>query len=137
MDDSKENTITWDYDSGVDNSTPTIDLSSINVTPYTYSVGTTIGANGTFSSPYISTNISSGKLSICGEDADIDINGKSMKAWMERVEERLNILTPNTELEQDWDNLRKLGERYRRLEKKINEKMATWSKLTGSDKDNR
>ena len=64
-----------------------------------------------------------------GEGADISINGKSMKAWMEKVEERLNILTPNTELEKDWDDLRKLGERYRRLEKKCKEKADTWKKL--------
>ena len=57
-----------------------------------------------------------GLVELQGEDADININGKSMKSWMEKVEERLNILTPNPELEKDWDDLRKLGERYRRLE---------------------
>ena len=71
----------------------------------------------------------SGKISLKGEDADIDIDGKSMKAWMEKVEERLNILTPNPELEKDWDDLRKLGERYRKLEKKCKEKAEVWKKL--------
>ena len=70
-----------------------------------------------------------GQLSLHGEEADIHINGKSMKAWMEKVEERLNILTPNTELEKDWDDLRRLGERYRKLEKKCKEKAETWNKL--------
>lgn len=121
----------------------TIDLSG--VTPYTYSVGTTIGAigttigsNGTFGSAYPYTNpTSSGKLSICGEDADIEIDGKSMKAWMEQVEARLNILVPNPELEKDWDELGRLRERYQRLEQKINKKLNIWDKLKGSDKDNR
>ncbi len=75
------------------------------------------------------TQSNSGKISIRGEQADIDINGKSMLQWMQKVEERLNILTPNPEMEKDWDDLRKLGERYRKLEKKCKEKAEMWSKL--------
>ena len=71
----------------------------------------------------------SGKMELHGEGADIDINGKSLNAWMEKVEERLNILTPNPELEKEWDELRKLGERYRKLEKKCKEKAEMWNKL--------
>lgn len=71
----------------------------------------------------------SGKMSLRGENADLDINGKSLKAWMERVEERLNILTPNPELEKEWDELRRLGERYRKLEKKCKEKAEVWKRL--------
>ena len=68
-------------------------------------------------------------LKLQGEKADVDINGKSLKAWMERVEERLNILTPNPELEKVWDQLRRLGERYRKLEKKCQEKAVMWKQL--------
>ena len=75
------------------------------------------------------TQSSSGKLTLRGEQADIDINGKSMLQWMQKVEERLNILTPNPELEKDWGDLRKLGERYRKLEKKCKEKAEVWKKL--------
>jgi flagellar motility protein MotE (MotC chaperone) len=71
----------------------------------------------------------SGRVTLMGENADIDLNGKSLKTWMERVEERLNILTPNAELEKEWDELRRLGERYRKLEKKCKEKAEMWSKL--------
>ena len=71
----------------------------------------------------------SGKVKLQGENADIDINGKSLKNWMERVEERLNILTPNPELEKEWDDLRRLGERYRKLEKKCQEKSQMWETL--------
>lgn len=71
----------------------------------------------------------SGSIEIKGEDADIKINGKSMKTWMEKVEERLNILTPNPELEKDWDDLRRLGERYRRLEQKCKDKAQMWAAL--------
>ena len=97
-------------------------------TGYTYTTNTT--------SPWISTGIGatthvdqSGTIQIRGEDADIKINDKSMVAWMEKVEERLNILTPNPELEADWDELQELGERYRALEKKCKEKAQMWAAL--------
>jgi hypothetical protein len=89
--------------------------------PNTQSWGAISGTGG----PYTQ----SGKISLTGEKADIDINGKSMLQWMQKVEERLNILTPNSDLEKDWDDLRKLGERYRKLEKKCKQKAEMWSKL--------
>lgn len=98
-------------------------------TGYTYVAPNTV--------PWISTGTGTGTLSveqsgsieIQGENADIKMNGKSMKAWMEKVEERLNILTPNPELEKDWDDLRRLGQRYRALEKKCREKAQMWEAL--------
>ena len=74
-------------------------------------------------------NVQAGKVHIQGENADLVIGDKSMRAWMEKVEERLNILTPNPEMEKEWDDLRKLGERYRKLEKKCKEKSDMWNKL--------
>ena len=100
---------------------------------YTYTTNTTNTA-----SPWLATgtNINpammvsqGGSIEIKGEDADIKINGKSMKIWMEAVEERLNILTPNPELEKDWDELQELGERYRALERKCKEKAQMWAAL--------
>jgi flagellar motility protein MotE (MotC chaperone) len=73
-------------------------------------------------------------MSLRGENADLDINGKSLKDWMDKVEERLNILTPNPELEKEWDELRRLGERYRKLEKKCKEKAEVWKKLKAMPK---
>ena len=99
-------------------------------TGYTYTTNTTSPwiATGTGINPAMVVG-QSGTIEIKGEDADIKINGKSMKTWMEAVEERLNILTPNPELEQDWDELRRLGERYRKLEKKCKEKARMWEEL--------
>jgi hypothetical protein len=97
-------------------------------TGYTYTVPNTV--------PWISTTgtdtlkvEAGGGIEIQGEGADIKINGKSMVTWMEAVEERLNILTPNPELEKDWDDLRRLGNRYRALEKKCKEKAQMWAAL--------
>ena len=75
-----------------------------------------------------------GRMSLKGDKADLEINGKSLKNWMEKVEERLNILTPNPELEKEWDELRRLGERYRKLEKKCKEKAEVWNKLKSMPK---
>lgn len=134
------------------NTTDTIDFTSYGTTSntgYTYSISpsitlgqgltggpspnaiwTTTGT-GTGWGSAIGANIRpSGKLSLQGDNADIDINGKSMAAWMEKVEERLNILTPNPELEKEWDELRKLGEKYRKLEKKCKEKAEVWKRLS-------
>jgi hypothetical protein len=96
---------------------------------YTYTTNTT--------SPWINNGATNntmivgqrGTIEIQGKDADIKINGKSMVAWMEAVEERLNILTPNPELEAEWDELQALGERYRALEKQCQEKAQMWAAL--------
>ena len=77
----------------------------------------------------INPTVKAGQLELRGEDADIVVNGKSMMKMLERIEDRLNLLEPNPELEKDWDDLRRLGERYRRLEKKCQEKAETWKKL--------
>lgn len=121
----------------------TINLGAIGGT------GTVIGGNtsGVYNNPIYTTtttgtggynwNINSnpttisagGQMDLQGEKADIRINGKSLKDWMTKVEERLNILTPNPQLEKEWDELRRLGERYRKLEKKCNEKAEMWKQL--------
>lgn len=94
-------------------------------------VYTTTGTSGQWISGSPATvNIEqSGTLELRGKNPDIKINGKSMVTWMEKVEERLNILTPNPELEADWDNLRRLGQRYRALERKCQEKAKMWAEL--------
>ena len=97
-------------------------------TGYTYTTNTTSPWIATGTNPAMVVN-QSGSIEITGEDADIKINGKSMKTWMEAVEQRLNILTPNPELEQDWDDLRRLGERYRKLEQKCKDKARMWEEL--------
>ena len=96
--------------------------------PYqTLTTGTSVGIGP--SSDYNMKVAQTGQIDIRGTDADIRINGKSMNRWMEQVEQRLNILTVNPELEKEWDELRRLGERYRKLEKKCQEKAKMWETL--------
>jgi hypothetical protein len=61
-------------------------------------------------------------MELRGTDADIVINGTSLSATLRLIQDRLNMLQPNTALEQEWDQLRELGEQYRTLEKQLNEK---------------
>lgn len=63
------------------------------------------------------------------ESRDLKIGNRSLKEFMERVEERLNILRPNPELEDQWNELADLGKRYRELEGEILEKEKMWKIL--------
>jgi hypothetical protein len=69
------------------------------------------------------------KIKLDGEGADIEVNGWSLIDAIQKIEQRLNILHPNTELESEWEDLRALGEQYRKLEQHIKDKQATWDKL--------
>lgn len=106
--------------------TLSIDNNSINwgVTPTSISTGTF-----TYASPNTIWTSKGGKLQLHGENADIEVNGKSLMKLLERFEQRLNLLTPNTELEAEWDELKELGDRYRELEQRCIEKAETWKKL--------
>lgn len=90
-------------------------------------------ANVTLSSPYayngLAQEVGTGKLQLNGKEADLVVNGKSLMTTLERIEQRLNMLTPNEKLEGDWDQLRELGEAYRSLEAKLIEQQEMWDKL--------
>jgi hypothetical protein len=85
-------------------------------------------STGTVSQPW-STYTGAPKIKLDGEGADIEVNGWSLIESIKKIEERLNILTPNTELETEWEELRALGDEYRKLEQHIKDKQATWDKL--------
>jgi hypothetical protein len=57
-----------------------------------------------------------GKIKLEGSDADIFVQGKSMKAWMDAVEQRLCILEPKPELLTKYESLRQAYEHYKTLE---------------------
>ena len=62
-------------------------------------------------------------------ESDLRIGDRSLKDFMDRVEERLNILRPNPKLEDKWNELADLGKRYRELEAEILEKEKMWNIL--------
>jgi hypothetical protein len=62
------------------------------------------------------TTTAKGQLKLEGNDADIFVQGKSMKAWMETVERRLSILVPNPELQEKYEALQNAYDTYKTLE---------------------
>lgn len=137
---SRESSVPWGNLTSAQSATGGINqLGHIGPSPNVYTTNhpyqnlTTTGLNTTTgTSVGIDYNMKvaqTGQIDIRGTDADIRINGKSMNKWMEQVEQRLNILTVNPELEKEWDDLRRLGERYRKLEKKCQEKAQMWEAL--------
>jgi hypothetical protein len=109
--------------------------SNISFTGGGYTIGTGINTAGHVwttgtSSPYtITSPYQSAKIQLNGKDADIEVNGESLMTMLHRIEERLNLLTPNTKLEAEWEELQSLGEQYRKLEQHIKDKQATWDRL--------
>jgi hypothetical protein len=137
---SKESTVPWGQLTAAQSATGGMhQVGHIGLSPNVYTnnspyqtlttTGTGVNILGSSATDYNMKVEQSGQIDIKGEKADIRINGKSMNKWMEQVEQRLNILTPNPELEKEWDDLRRLGERYRKLEKKCQEKAKMWEAL--------
>jgi len=132
---------TIDLSSSITMASPVFTISS---SP-TISIGSISGANVGYSNTKWTTGLSgtnaadlnqSGMLSLQGTNADISINGKSLLKTLEALEDRLNMLVPNPELEKEWDDLKKLGNRYRKLEAKCKEKAEMWNKLKSMPKPN-
>ena len=100
--------------------------------PYTVTLGgnfpnaiyTTAGTN---TAPWF--NSTSAKIQLDGPNADITVRGWSLVDAVKRIEERLGLYQPNPELEKEWEDLRALGEQYRKLEQHIKDKQATWDRL--------
>ena len=91
--------------------------------------GQTLTWNGT--NPIWSTSPTT-PLKVNGDaeiDGDLKIKGKSLSEAIENIEKRLAILHPNEKLEEKWEELKALGERYRELEKDILEKEKIWNML--------
>jgi hypothetical protein len=114
--------------------TITLDSININQTPYTISStiapGSIFTNNGRTPTPTPTLTVSqSGTIQLEGENADIRVNGESMMQTLRNIQDRLNMLRPNPELEAEWDELRALGEQYRKLESEFKEKSKMWNTL--------
>jgi len=109
----------------------TIDMSTITIPSYsgTSSGAYTTGYNWGHSNYSITTsdtsisnvNISSNGITM-KEDTDIKLGERSLKDFMDRVEEHLAILKPAPELEDKWDQLKALRNQYEALKADILEK---------------
>jgi hypothetical protein len=94
--------------------------------------GGTLGTSGISASNWSTTTLTvppSGRMELQGAHADIVMNGVSLNDTLKLIQDRLCMLRPNPELEQEWDQLRDLGEQYRELEKQLMEKQRAWDLL--------
>ena len=108
--------------------TPTYSNVTITSTGATTNPIYTTGTGG--GNPWVTnTTLKGGQLELEGKDADVIIDGKSLLKTLQTLEERLNILVPNQELEKEWNELRDLGEKYRKLEQDLVEKTHMWKVL--------
>lgn len=74
----------------------------------------------------------SGKIKLDGHDADIEINGESLLTMIRGIQDRLNILTPDRALEQEWQELKDLREQYEAKLAECRAKSRAWNALKQS-----
>lgn len=142
----------WDLDQGKDyesinmssislpSTDNTITISASQTSPYTFTgalgasfpnaVYTTSGIGAGGNVPWLTQSpFSAPKIKLDGEGADVEVNGWSLVAAVKRIEERLDLFQLNPKLEAEWEELRELGEQYRKLEQHIKDKQATFERL--------
>ena len=103
----------------------TITLDSITIDPSYISTGSTMN----WSSDYnLSSYNSNPSVNITGngvdikENCDLKIGDRSLKDFMDKVEDQLAILRPAPELEEKWDKLKELRRQYEECKQDILEK---------------
>jgi hypothetical protein len=89
---------------------------------------------GTTSQPWFTQNTASTKINLNGPEADIVVNGSSLIDAINTIQQRLNCLQVNPALEKEWNELKVLGDQYRKLEQEILDKQATWDRLKAMPK---
>ena len=96
------------------------------------SIGITAGTAGHNLSWNTTSNGISPLLSVKGKaefEDDITIKGKSLSKILDGIEQRLALLHPNEQLENKWEELKELGDRYRELEAEIIARQAMFNTL--------
>ena len=83
-------------------------------------------------SPTMTMN-QSGKITLKGQDADLDINGMSLKNTLKGIQERLGILEVNKELESEFEQLQELGRQYREMEAQLLEQKQVFDILKNTN----
>jgi hypothetical protein len=64
-----------------------------------------------------------------GEDADIEINGRSLMGILDGIEQRLGLLKTHEAMESEWEELRAIGDQYRAKLAEIESKVRMWETL--------
>jgi hypothetical protein len=118
--------VTWDPNYGA---VPPNNISTISISPTVWTTNNT-GTSGQWLINDTSlTAPTSAKIALKGEDADIEINGRSLMQILDGLEQRLGLLKCREDLESDWSELKALGDQYRAMVKNIEEKTQMWNTL--------
>jgi hypothetical protein len=64
--------------------------------------------------------------------SEFRIELKLIMRMIQDIQTQINILQPAPELEQEWQQLRELGDQYRKLEAEFKEKQRMWTTLKKS-----
>lgn len=103
--------------------------------------GGPVWTDTTATSYTIATNITAapmvvnqgGKITLRGKDADVDINGMSLKKTLQGIQQRLGIMEVNKELESEFEQLQELGRQYREMESQLLEQKQVFDILKNKD----
>ena len=79
--------------------------------------------------PFGMVGPNSAKITLKGENADIEIGDKSLMSILDAIESRLGLVKLNPELEAEFEELRRIGDEYRAAEKRMLEKRQIWETL--------
>lgn len=121
----------WTTDAATDLTYSTMATSvSLPATPYPGSVSITDNTSG----PWTFNDVgmvgpNSAKISLKGENADIEIGDKSLMSILDAIERKLGLVKLNPELEAEFEELRRIGDEYRAAEKRMLEKRQIWETL--------
>jgi len=125
---------------------PSSSIGNITLTGGAQTTFTLTGTSGTSATtaPYVwasttgwDTTASPGTLHVKGNsvfEGNITVKGRDLTEMLEAIESRLAILTPNPDLEAEFDELRALGDAYREAEKKFKEQKRVFEILKNQDK---
>ena len=100
-----------------------------------YTIGGGGGGSGGYGYVQPSTTTGTGAIwtnppgTVKIEADDVVVKGRSLMSALDRIEERLGILDCDEALEQEWQELRELGDEYRKKKKHIEDKMKTFNTL--------
>ena len=118
--------VTWDPNYGA---VPPNNISTISISPTVWTTNNT-GTSGQWLINDTSlTAPTSAKIALKGEDADIEINGESLCDMIRGIQDRLNILCPDPEMEQEWNELKELRKAYDTKLAECREKSRVWKSL--------
>lgn len=105
-------------------------ITPITPTPVpTITIGDSNGFNWSADTITLGDLTPSSKITLTGEGADIEVNGESLMSMIRGIQDRLNILTPDRQLEQEWDELREIREQYEAKLAECRAKSRAWNAL--------